>query len=345
MRRTLNLWKMVAALAMLVAMAAATAKAVRAQGTNASNAANVNAADAPKDGYFTATDGVKIHYLTLGDRGSWVVLIHGYSDSARRMWFTTGIAPAIAKNHRVVAIDNRNHGLSDKPQPGGSGRAEDTIELMDHLHIQTAHIHGYSMGGGFVGTLLEKSPGRFITAGFGGSGMTETDPELRALAAKLDDALPKATGADAEAMDRFRGRVGAARTSGALGPAPGGAASTTGGVAASTPSAGRGAATSSTARGAAPSTARGGTPATLAATGAPGTSTVDLTKLNIPILGVNGAFDSPYGKTMRLWREVKVFHNVVLPGKTHLTAIAVGGPMPQQYVDEIARFIDDYDVK
>jgi len=135
------------------------------------------AAQDVKDGFFTASDGVKIHYLTLGDRGSWVVLIHGYSDSARRMWFTTGIAPQIAKSHRVVAIDNRNHGQSDKPQPGGSGRADDVIELMDYLKIDKAHIHGYSMGGGFVGQLLGKIPGRFITAGFGGSGMTETDPD------------------------------------------------------------------------------------------------------------------------------------------------------------------------
>src|SRR6185369_7438421 len=127
-------------------------------------------------GFFTASDGVKIHYLTAGTTGSWVVLIHGYMDSAQRMWFTTGIAPALAKNHRVVAIDNRNHGESDKPQPNGTGRVQDVIELMDHLKIQKAHIHGYSMGGGMVGQLLALIPDRFITAGFGGSGLGETDP-------------------------------------------------------------------------------------------------------------------------------------------------------------------------
>ena len=30
-----------------------------------------------KDGFFTTSDGVKIHYLPHGDSGSWVVLIHG----------------------------------------------------------------------------------------------------------------------------------------------------------------------------------------------------------------------------------------------------------------------------
>src|SRR5437762_11274901 len=141
------------------------------------------------DGSFTTSDGIKIHYLTRGGTGSWVVLIHGYTDSAQRMWFTTGIAPVLAKNHRVVALDNRNHGKSDKPVPNGPGRAEDIVELMDHLKIAKAHIHGYSMGGALTGQLLAMIPQRFITAGFGGSGLAETDPALRAQAIALDEAM------------------------------------------------------------------------------------------------------------------------------------------------------------
>ena len=248
------------------------------------------------EAYFTASDGVKIHYLLTGNSGSWVVLIHGYSDNAQRMWYTTGIAPEIAKHHRVVAIDNRNHGKSDKPQPGGSGKAQDTVELMDHLKIQRAHIHGYSMGGGIVGQLLGMIPDRFITAGFGGSGMAETDEKYRAEADALDAAMPQATGKDAEAMDRFRARVAAARPAGSQ-----------------------------------PIAAQRG-------------PTVDLVKLSIPILAVNGSFDNPHAKTHRLWREAKTFQSVILPEKTHLTAIAAGGAAPsQQYIDVIAKFIDMYD--
>lgn len=256
-------------------------------------------------GFFTASDGTKIHYLTAGSSGSWVVLIHGYTDSAQRMWFTTGVAPALAKSHRVVAIDNRNHGQSDKPQPGGTGRAQDVIELMNHLKIQKAHIHGYSMGGGMTGQLLGLIPDRFITAGFGGSGLTETDPDLRAKASAMDEKLPKAQGGDAEAMERFRSRVASTR----------------------------------------PATAA--SPTRSQATPAPGPasagSSVDLTKLTIPILAINGSFDNPYSKTHRLWREAKTFQNVILPEKTHLTAIAVGGPMPSQYIDAMVKFIAMYD--
>jgi pimeloyl-ACP methyl ester carboxylesterase len=245
--------------------------------------------------FFTTSDGVKIHYLTMGNGGSWVVLIHGYTDSAQRMWFTTGIAPVLAKRHRVVALDNRNHGQSDKPAPNGPGRAQDVVELMDHLKIAKAHIHGYSMGGALTGQLLAMIPQRFITAGFGGSGLAEIDPALRAQATAIDDAMPKPQGADAEALDRFRARV----TS--LAPA-------------SSP-----------------------TPAN------PPAAPPDLAKLTIPIIAINGSFDAPHAKTQRLWREARVFENIVLPDKTHLTAIAVGGPMPPQYVDAMSRFIDAFD--
>src|SRR5258706_5424322 len=133
--------------------------------------------DSPKDGFFTTSDGVKIHYITLGSKGSWVVLIHGYTGNAENNWFSNGIAPALAKNHRVVALDNRNHGKSEKPELNGAGKASDTIELMDYLKIDKAHIGGYSMGRGITGQLLATHPERFITAHFGCSGIMETDPD------------------------------------------------------------------------------------------------------------------------------------------------------------------------
>ena len=253
-------------------------------------------AQEPASAFFAASDGVKIHYLTLGDTGSWVMLVHGYTDSANRMWFRTGIAAALAGNHRVVALDNRNHGESDAPQPNGSGRAEDVIELMDHLGIEKAHIHGYSMGGGIAGRLLASHPERFITAGFGGSGISETDPALREQAADRDPEAPPPTGVAAAAFSRLRERAASRtqdRTSGARRAAP--------------------------------------------------PATIDLSTVTVPVIAINGEFDRPYSKTQRLWRELKIFQNVVLPGLNHMTAIMVGGPMPQQYLDSMVAFIDSYD--
>jgi pimeloyl-ACP methyl ester carboxylesterase len=249
----------------------------------------------PKNDYFTTSDGVKIHYITMGDHGTWVVLIHGFSDSAQRMFFTTGIAPALAKNHRVVALDNRNHGLSDKPNPNGSGRAEDTIELMDHLKIVKAHIHGYSMGGGFTGQLLASHSDRFITAIFGGSGIQEVDEDLRKRAAAMDTSGPAPQGAEAAAFQHLRERAAASRGNTTT-PAP-----------------------------------------------APRPLQIDLTKVTIPVLAINGEYDSPHAKTQRMSRELKNFSNVILPAKNHVGAIAVGGPMPQQYIDSLVDFIDAND--
>lgn len=260
----------------------------------------------PKSLFFEASDGAKIHYLRAGDEGSWVVLLHGYRDTASRMWFRTGIAPALAENHRVVAIDHLNHGESDRPEPRGVGRASDVVELMELLGIERAHIHGYSMGGAMVATLLYEVPDRFITAGFGGSGVRETDEELRSLASSFDVPQPP------------RARRPA-----------------------SPPTAGEGS----------ESATEGRTEGASAEQRRPGSGLssfrrpLDLSKVKVPVLAINGELDAPYAKTLRLWRELEIFQNVVLPGLTHLTAIAVGGPMPQQYIDSMAGFIDTYDEK
>jgi pimeloyl-ACP methyl ester carboxylesterase len=255
-------------------------------------------AQEPTDDFFTTSDGVRIHYMTLGDEGSWVVLIHGYTDSAQRMWFRTGIAPALAANHRVVALDNRNHGQSDSPEPNGSGRAEDVWELMDHLGIERAHIHGYSMGGSITSELLASNPERFMTAGFGGSGIRETDPDLRASALSMDPEAPAPEGAAAAAFTSLRER----------------------------------AASRNTARGA-PASAPPARPPL----------TYNAIAHAVPVLAINGEYDSPYSKAQRILREFETFQNVVLPGLNHMTAIMVGGPMPQKYVDSIVAFINTYD--
>ena len=69
---------------------------------------------------------------------------------------------------------------------------------------------------------------------------------------------------------------------------------------------------------------------------------IDLAALNVPILAVNGSFDSPHAKTQRLWREARLFRSVILDGKTHLTAIATTGA-PALYIEATARFIDAND--
>jgi pimeloyl-ACP methyl ester carboxylesterase len=268
--------------------------------------------DGRRHGDFTTTDDVKIHYLTIGDAGSWVVLIHGYTGSAEGNWFANGIAQALGERHRVVAIDCRNHGRSDKPVKGGPGRAEDVVELMDHLGIERAHVHGYSMGGLLTARLLGLIPERMISATFGGSGVQEVDPELRAQVPKDPDGVDPAEAATARdlrisfAMNNGKTREEAEAI--ADRPQP---------------------------------PRREITPEQAERLRAI-MGTVDLTKVEIPVLAINGEYDSPYAKTHRLWRELRDFTNVVLPGKSHLTAI-VAGSMPPEYLEATVRFIDAHD--
>ena len=66
---------------------------------------------------------------------------------------------------------------------------------------------------------------------------------------------------------------------------------------------------------------------------------IDLTKVTIPVLAINGEYDRPISKTHRMSRELSDFTNVVLPGKSHLTAIAAPY-MPKEYLESVVRFID-----
>ena len=254
--------------------------------------------------YFTLSDGVKIHYMRLGSKGTHAVFIHGFTGNAYGNWYANGIMDALAVNHQVTALDCRNHGRSDKPEPGGSGKASDVIELMDHLKIDKAHIHGYSMGGGITAQLLAAHPERFITAGFGGSGIREVDPKW------IEKIPPDKTDTDSmettasrnlrinAAMDRGLNREEAEKEADAPRPARNRPAQSS--------------------------------------------LKIDLTQVKIPVLAINGEFDSPYAKTFRLWRELNDFTNVILPGKSHLTAIAPAY-MPKEYIKSLVRFINGND--
>ena len=267
----------------------------------------------PTEHDMTTSDGVKIHYYVMG-KGTPVILIHGYTGTAWGNWFSNGIAQALAKNHTVVALDCRNHGKSDKPVANGPGKAEDVVELMDHLKIKKAHIHGYSMGGGITGRLLTMIPDRMITASFGGSGIPEADPEMRA------KVPPDKQGRDPQEEEASRTlRIHRAMDLGM-----------------SKEEAEKQAATPAPAR----------TPAAAPAAAAPARTgpQLDLTKLNIPMLAINGEFDRPNAKTTRMTREVKNFTNVVLPGKSHLTAI-MAGYMPKEYLESLVKFVNANDPK
>lgn len=145
--------------------------------------------------YFDA-GGVRIHYTDEGE-GPPVVLIHGFGANADMNWRLPGITGALARDYRVIALDNRGHGLSDKPEGPASYGMEmvrDVVRLLDHLEIPRAHIIGYSMGGFITMKLLTAHPERIISAAPCGAGWPREDPERRALLEELVASIASGNG-------------------------------------------------------------------------------------------------------------------------------------------------------
>jgi len=120
---------------------------------------------------FFDSNGVRIRYVDQGS-GPPVVLIHGFSGSLESGWVETGVLPNLATDYRVIALDCRGFGQSDKPHDPksyGIEMSQDVVRLLDHLGIPRAHIVGHSMGAGITAQLLTTNPDRFLTATLSGS--------------------------------------------------------------------------------------------------------------------------------------------------------------------------------
>ena len=127
------------------------------------------------------SDGVRIHY-TVSGQGEPVILIHGLYSNAKMNWDMPSTTAELAKHYQVIALDNRGHGQSEKPEAEGQygvKMVEDVVRLMDHLHIAKAHVAGYSMGGMIMMKLLTLHPDRVISAVLGGMGWLQTDTPLQ----------------------------------------------------------------------------------------------------------------------------------------------------------------------
>lgn len=138
------------------------------------------------EGHYFDSKGVRIHYTDEGT-GAPVVLVHGLGVPAQPQWRAGGQTAALLKNHRVIALDNRGHGRSDKPHdPGqyGAEMAEDLARLLDHLQIRKAHVVGYSLGGLITLKFVATHPDRVLSAAVcaAGWGVQRPTPENLAFA-------------------------------------------------------------------------------------------------------------------------------------------------------------------
>ncbi|MGI9274004.1 MAG: alpha/beta fold hydrolase [Endozoicomonas sp.] len=107
---------------------------------------------------FCNVNGINLCYTDRGS-GEPLVLLHGLG-SCLGDWNEQ--VNDLSRHYRVIAVDLRGHGWSDKPESSYSVvlYARDVCCLLDCLGIDTAHIVGFSMGGMTAFQLAVDNPER-----------------------------------------------------------------------------------------------------------------------------------------------------------------------------------------
>ncbi len=143
---------------------------------------------------FAENDGVKIWWDALGE-GEPVLLIQGLGYTSE-MWHR--VAPALAREFRVIVFDNRGVGRSDVPHGPYSVpmMAGDAAAVLDAAGVEHAHVYGTSMGGSIAQQLAIQSPERvrsLVLAGTycGGPSFVPVDLETYEMLAKRAGMAPE----------------------------------------------------------------------------------------------------------------------------------------------------------
>ncbi|HUF53014.1 MAG TPA: alpha/beta fold hydrolase [Dehalococcoidia bacterium] len=106
-------------------------------------------------------NGIDLYYEVHGT-GEPVVLIMGLGTNATA-WGAQ--IPALSREYKLIAFDNRGSGRSEKPANGYTvpQMADDTLSLMDQLGVGEAHVFGMSMGGMIAQEVYHRRPERVRT--------------------------------------------------------------------------------------------------------------------------------------------------------------------------------------
>lgn len=95
---------------------------------------------------FVKTNGINLHYLDSETDAPFLILTHGLTANAHA--FDGLIKEGLGQKFRVISVDLRGRGLSDKPAKGYTMKhhARDVLGLMDSLGIEQGIVGGHSFG-------------------------------------------------------------------------------------------------------------------------------------------------------------------------------------------------------
>ncbi len=133
-------------------------------------------------------DGVNLAYLDTGSGEPALVFIHGWCCN-QAMWAEQ--TNAFAPKHRVIAVDLRGMGASDKPDQDYDidGFGEDMTWLLNEIGLQRPVLIGHSMGGVVTLNLLRKNPDIARAAVFVDAGIMPFPEEFKPLIAQMIEGL------------------------------------------------------------------------------------------------------------------------------------------------------------
>lgn len=108
--------------------------------------------DIPRPQFLMVGDGHRVATYAWGEEGApVVVLVHGFASSTLDNWVATGwVRDLLRAGYRVLGIDQRGHGASDKPHDardyGLRLLAGDVEAMLDTYLVDEAFYVGYSLG-------------------------------------------------------------------------------------------------------------------------------------------------------------------------------------------------------
>lgn len=112
-------------------------------------------------------------YLWGEDDAPTVLCVHGFASSCRDNWVTTGWVRDLTRaGYRVLGVDQRGHGQSDKPHEsiayGMDALANDLVTVLDTYLLDTVLYAGYSLGARVGWQVAVQAPQRIEKAVLGG---------------------------------------------------------------------------------------------------------------------------------------------------------------------------------
>lgn len=115
--------------------------------------------------YVRRPDGCRIHYEVTGRKDAPPVLMIQGLGADKHGWDLQRFA--FSRRFRVIALDNRGAGRSDKPHGDYSidEMADDAVAVLDDLDVERAHVVGASMGGVIAQVIAVRHPERLRSLG------------------------------------------------------------------------------------------------------------------------------------------------------------------------------------